>query len=131
MSTTPSSHRESSAVLIVEDEPSIRELVADVLCNEGYPVLEAQDGLQAIHALERHRTRVGVVLLDMMLPHVDGVGVLRYLAERGANVPVVAMSASAQELAKATPAGAQTTLPKPFDLDRLLDTVARYCSCQS
>jgi DNA-binding response OmpR family regulator len=119
-------------VLVVEDEPAVRELVADFLRDEGYAVEEARDGAEAIRTLDRHcqrKERVCAVLLDMMLPRVDGVGVLRHLTAAGARVPVVAMSASREHLAAALAAGAQMVVPKPFDLDRLLSAVTSNCAC--
>ena len=120
-------------VLVVEDEPPVRELVTDFLRGEGYEVAEASDGAEAIRALATYRPPTGHfcgVLLDMMLPRVDGVGVLLHLAESGVATPVVAMSASGEHLVAAAAAGAKATLAKPFDLDHLLAVVARYCPCQ-
>src|SRR3954452_409189 len=81
-------------VLVVEDEPAVRDLVADLLREEGYQVVEARDGAEAIRRLDlpkRHADHLCGVLLDMMLPRVDGLGVLHLLAAMGADVPVVAM----------------------------------------
>ena len=119
-------------VLVVEDEPAVREMVADFLRDEGYAVEEARDGAEAIRTLDQHCQRADhlcAVLLDMMLPRVDGVGVLRHLASVGARVPVVAMSASREHLTVALSAGAQMVVPKPFDLDRLLSVVSSNCPC--
>src|SRR5687768_10389401 len=101
-------------ILLVEDEKSLRELAADVLRDEGYQVVEARDGVEAIRALDRQPRDTGfsLVLLDMMLPVVDGLGVLHHLATQGAVPPVVAMSASSCRLAAAQSAGAQATIPK-------------------
>jgi DNA-binding response OmpR family regulator len=68
------------------------------------------------------------VLLDVMLPRLDGVQVLRSLAEQRSAPPVVAMSASPQHLHAAIAAGAEATLSKPFELNELLDIVTHYCS---
>ena len=122
------------AVLVVDDEPAVRELVVGVLSDEGYEVVEAVDGAEAIQALDTQRPPAGhlsVVLLDMMLPRVDGAAVLRHLTERGDSVPVVAMSASPQHLAVAAASGAQVTLAKPFDLAELLTVVERCCAPHS
>jgi two-component system, OmpR family, response regulator MprA len=119
-------------VLLVEDEPAVRDLVADFLREEGYEVEEVRDGAEAIRSLDTHHHRADhlcAVLLDMMLPRVDGVGVLRYLATMGDEVPVVAMSASREHLKSALAAGARTTVPKPFDLDRLLAAMHTNCTC--
>jgi CheY-like chemotaxis protein len=121
----------SASVLVVEDEPSVRGLIADALGGEGYSVVQAADGVEAMRLLEEHRPppdRLCLVLLDMMMPRADGNSVLRYLATLDSYVPVVAMSANRQLLATAADAGAQATLPKPFDLDVLLGVVARNCS---
>jgi two-component system, OmpR family, response regulator MprA len=117
-------------ILLVEDEPAVRELLADVLSAEGYRVLQARDGAEAIQTLDGMPpdTDFSLVLLDMMLPMVDGLGVLDHLASQGVVSPVVAMSARADSLAAAQSAGAQATIPKPFELDVLLNVVARYCA---
>jgi CheY-like chemotaxis protein len=119
-------------VLVVEDEPAVRELVTEVLRDEGYEVAEARDGAEAIRVLEQRRspTRFCAVVLDMMLPRMDGVSVLRRLRDRGADVPVVAMSASSAHLALAEAAGARTTVAKPFDVDLLLGAVLSSCRHQ-
>jgi len=117
-------------VLVVEDEPAIRDFLADALRLEGYQVLGAEDGLQAVEMLDRQilpSDQPCAVLLDMMLPRVDGLDVLQHLDERGCQVPVVAMSASREHLAAAQAAGADAVLTKPFDLDHLLDVVVRFC----
>jgi CheY-like chemotaxis protein len=117
-------------VLVVEDDPFVRELVGDVLRDEGYTIVEATDGLEAIRMLDEHRpppNQLCLMLLDMMLPHTDGVGVLCHLRQLGDYVPVVAMSASTAQLAAAAQAGAKTTIAKPFDWDAVLDVVAHHC----
>src|SRR5947209_7482999 len=129
---TQPSAAQPHTVLLVEDEPAVRDLVADFLREEGYEVEEARDGAEAIRSLDVHHHRANhlcAVLLDMMLPRVDGVGVLRHLATVGAAVPVVAMSASREHLTAALAAGARTTVPKPFDLDRLLSAMHTNCTC--
>ena len=118
-------------VLVVEDEPPVREFLTDLLRDEGYEVVEARDGAEAIHVIEQRHPpsdSLSLILLDMMLPKIDGLGVLRHLAAMGAFLPVVAMSASDSHLTLAQHTGAQTVVPKPFDLDQLLDAVARYCA---
>jgi CheY-like chemotaxis protein len=120
----------TSTVLIVDDDRSIRDLLNMALEQEGYTVVEAADGAQAVKLLEQHQppsAQLCLVLLDMMLPNGDGVDVLHHLASLGAYVPVVAMSASSLHLQAALAAGARATLPKPFDLDGLMDAVQRNC----
>jgi CheY-like chemotaxis protein len=117
-------------VLVVEDDPGIRELVTMALEDEGFQVEEARDGAAAIQAINEPRPlaeRLCLILLDMMLPKADGLEVLSHLSAQGCYIPVVAMSANRQKLAAAEQAGAQETLPKPFELDDLLGVVGRCC----
>ena len=118
-------------ILVVEDEPAVRDLVREILRAEGYVVEVARDGVQAVQVLERRAAGDGapaVVLLDMMLPRLDGVGVLRHLADHGPHVPVIAMSANRLLLDAALGAGACSALPKPFELDDLVTVVEQHCS---
>ena len=122
-------------ILLVEDEPAVRELTADILREEGYNVVEARDGLEALQVIDEHvpfSEHAAVVLLDLMLPKVSGLQVLTHLRQsKDAATPVVAMSASGAHLSQAAMAGANATLAKPFDLGSLLDVIARYCPPQS
>jgi CheY-like chemotaxis protein len=122
-------------ILLVEDEPAVRELTADILRDEGYDVVEARDGLEALQVIDEHvpfSEHAAVVLLDLMLPKVSGLQVLTHLRQTNDGAtPVVAMSASGAHLSQAAMAGANATLAKPFDLSSLLDVIARYCAPQS
>jgi len=118
------------AILLVEDDPLLREMLGELLRYEGYQVFEAADGGAAIAALAERRpppASLGLVILDMMLPVADGVQVLAALAGWGSFVPVVAVSADGHQLRRAADAGADATLPKPYDLDLLLAVVERNC----
>jgi two-component system, NtrC family, response regulator AtoC len=119
----------TALALVVEDEDSARELLTEVLWHEGYATVEARDCRQAIEVLDELILPSDipcVVLLDMMLPQASGLGVLDHLKERGADLPVVAMSGSGPALAAARAAGTQGTLAKPFDLDQLVAMVDSY-----
>jgi len=121
---------QADTVLVAEDDPTIRDVVVTLLRDEGFKVEIAQDGAQAIQAIDSHRpppNRLCLVLLDMMLPNANGLEVLNHLTAHGAYVPVVAMSANHGSLNAATHAGAQATLAKPFELDALAEVVNRYC----
>jgi CheY-like chemotaxis protein len=122
---------EGRAILVVEDDPAIRDMVGEALRDEGYEVVEAPDGGAAITALRERRPTpdaLCLMILDMMLPVADGVEVLRALADLGSYVPVLAVSADRGQLRRAAEAGADATLPKPFDLDRLLAVAERNCA---
>ena len=112
-----------TAVLVVEDEPLLRDLVAEVLRDEGYDVVTAADGREAIDALEQERPQL--VLMDVMMPTLDGRAAYRAMRARPdlPAVPVVLMSAAVgPERLDPT---ISAFLPKPFDLDDLLALVAR------
>ncbi len=113
--------------LVVEDESMIRELIVEFLEEEGFAVREAADGAQAIQMIDRQHADYCVVLLDLMLPKVSGVEVLRHLEQVDHSVPVVAMSASREHLAEAVRAGATMAVPKPFDIADLLAVMTRHC----
>jgi CheY-like chemotaxis protein len=120
----------AALALVVEDEDAARELVTEVLWDEGYSTVEARDCRQAIEILDELILPADipcVVLLDMALPQASGLGVLDHLKERGADLPVVAMSASVPALAAARSAGTQATLAKPFDLNQLVAVLENCC----
>jgi CheY-like chemotaxis protein len=110
-------------VLLVEDDPDIRDIVQDVLEAEGYDVVPASHGRQALEFLNdvRNTEPPALVILDMMMPLVDGRHVLEAIRsdETLSSVPVVVMSAVAHE----KPLGAAAFLRKPFSLDTLFDAV--------
>ncbi len=114
------------AILLVEDEPSIRTFMSSALRDEGYAVVEALDGAAAVRTLDAPPAPLCLVLLDMMIPIVSGLQVLQHIHGLGSYVPVVAMSASSRHLVAATTAGASAVLAKPFELERLLALVADY-----
>jgi two-component system phosphate regulon response regulator PhoB len=121
------------SVLVVEDDAPIRELIQDVLTEEGFNVVTAEDGAQAIQILQQLRPleeHFCVIFLDLMLPKVAGHDVLRYLHQRGDVVPVVAMSASREHLAQAIIEGAHVAVAKPFEIEDLLALVVRHCPRQ-
>lgn len=110
-------------VLIVEDDPDIREALADLMCSEGYQVELASDGAEAITLLERGGLPCAV-LVDLLMPGIVGQELLEYLRDdaRLASVPVAIVSAS-PELA---PDGYRV-FRKPLDLDALLRFVRTQC----
>src|SRR3954447_15191070 len=121
---------QSPTILVVEDEPVLRDLYADCLQRAAYEVEQASDSGEAIRSLDRHRPppyQISVVLLAMTLPVAGGMAVLHHLAELGNRVPVVAVGACAEQLAAARAAGARETVARPVELADLLTLVARHC----
>lgn len=108
-------------ILIVDDEPMLREAVADALRDEGYVALEGADGREAVELFARERP--DLVLMDVMMPVLDGRQALQLIrsAQPRPPTPVVMMSAAVgPEVLDPSIAG---YLAKPFDLDRLVDLV--------
>lgn len=116
----------SSDILIVDDEIGIRDLLSDILQDEGYTVALAEDAEQARQL--RNQTRPAMVLLDIWMPDCDGITLLKEWAKNGQlNMPVVMMSghASIDTAVEATKIGALDFLEKPIALKKLLSTVER------
>jgi CheY-like chemotaxis protein len=106
-------------VLVVDDEAAIRYTVEDALSEVGYHVATAEHGAQALEEVSRARPHV--ILLDLMMPVMDGWTFLRHCTD----IPVVLMSAS-YNLRSAEPREpVKGILPKPFDLDDLIELIAR------
>lgn len=112
-------------VLIVEDDSTIREVMADALTDEGYLVLQARDGEEALARIESDQP--GLILLDMRLPVLDGWGLARRMREKGLKVPIVIVTATHNTAVWAKEIGAVGYLAKPFDLDDLVKVVQRQC----
>ncbi len=112
-------------VLIVEDDPDLLVVLRVNLTGEGFDTMLASDGRTAIARIESERP--DAVLLDVMLPGIDGWSVLEELNAQGDPVPVVVCSAkkNAQDMARAHELGAVAYLVKPFDIDRLIDAVTQ------
>ena len=102
----------SSNILIVEDDQEINNLICDALKKENYNVVQALDGRQA---LEKYNNNFQLVILDLMLPYVDGIEVLRKIREKS-NLPVIILSAKDEEADKVIglSMGADDYIIKPF-----------------
>jgi len=111
-------------ILVVDDEPAIRALVAKILERAGYPVDTARDGAEAIEKLET--TQYAVIVLDLMMPNIDGYGLIRHLkAQPGTKPAVIVVSAGdSAALRQLDGALVHSIVRKPFDIDVLGDLVA-------
>ncbi|MDQ2808658.1 MAG: response regulator [Chloroflexota bacterium] len=114
-------------LMVVDDEPMIRELCVDMLAGEGYDVITASNGREAVDLATSRR--IDLVLMDIMMPVLDGLTACKMMHEdsRTRNLPVVIMSAAGnvRERMRDVQCLAAAILPKPFDFDELLQTV-RY-----
>jgi CheY-like chemotaxis protein len=111
-------------VLIVDDEPAILETLASVLEDEGYRCLRAEDGKEGLAAVAQERP--DLVISDVMMPGLDGREMLRAMRAdpQIRDIPVIVMSA-ARGLPDIDRLDHDAFLPKPFDIDNMLETVAR------
>lgn len=82
-------------ILVVDDEPQVRQVVADYLERDGYTVRAASTGTEALAEIAKKRP--DLIVLDLMLPEIDGLTVLQRLRKEGDNVPVIVLSARGQE----------------------------------
>lgn len=113
-------------VLVVDDEIGIRELLSEILYDEGYGVHLAENATQARILLEQHRP--DVVLLDIWMPDTDGLTLLKeWVAQDKLTMPVIMMSGhgTIETALEATRIGAVDFLEKPIALKKLLATVAQ------
>lgn len=112
-------------VLIAEDEAAIREFVVINLRRGGYDVTEAEDGARALELYDLCDGDFDVVLLDVMMPNVDGLEVCKQLREKNKNIGIIMLTAKTQEMDKITGlmTGADDYVTKPFSPTELVARV--------
>ncbi len=115
-----------SRLLVVDDEPLVRRWVERVLIEAGYAVDAVDDGIAALNALGRNVYEL--VLTDITMPRMDGLGVLAGAATLDATLPVVLMTGAPPDglVVKANALGAVQILTKPMSLDVIVETVGRW-----
>ena len=87
---------EGTYILVVDDESRMRKLLKDFLSVKGYQILEAEDGEKAIEVFEENKNKIKLILLDVMMPKLDGWSVLRKIRQES-NVPVIMLTARGEE----------------------------------
>ena len=114
-----------SYVLVVDDDPAIRGLVADALRDEGYAVDLAAHGREALDAMRARRP--ATVVLDLMMPVMDGFSFMEacHSEQLCDNVPIVVISAAHDALRRIDEIPVHACVAKPFDLDELIRTIHR------
>lgn len=110
-------------VLVVDDDPDIRDLLVAVLKDDGYEAESARNGREALDLLERWPA--DLVVLDLMMPVMDGWTFAERLREKKLAVPIVVLSAATDVTRHAQRLGAADVVTKPFDIDTLLPRIAR------
>ena len=113
-------------VLVVDDDPAIRGLVADALRDEGYLVDLAAHGREALDAMRARRP--ATVVLDLMMPVMDGFTFMEVCHQQQLcdNVPIVVISAVADAIQRIHEVPVHACIAKPFDLDDLVRTVGQF-----
>ncbi len=112
-------------VLVAEDEASIREFIVINLKRSGYDVVEAADGAEALREYDAHNGDFDVVLLDIMMPEIDGIEVCKQLRKKSQSVGIIMLTAKTQEMDKVTGllVGADDYVTKPFSPAELMARV--------
>ena len=115
----------SETILVVDDEAGIRQSLRGVLADEGYRVIEAEDGRNALQLIGTERP--GLVILDIWMPEMDGIELLRRIRDSHPGTPVIVISGhgNIETAVTATKLGAFDFIEKPFSLDGLLVVVDR------
>lgn len=115
---------EKETILVIDDEKEIRDLIGIYLKNEGYKVIKAADGMEALEVLEKHE--IHLMILDIMMPRLDGIQTCMKIRENK-NMPIIMLSAKAQDMDKilGLGVGADDYVTKPFNP---LELVARVKS---
>lgn len=110
-------------ILIIEDDPSIREILTDLLEIEGYSVLSGANGLEGLHSLQR--SIPDLILMDILMPVMDGYAFRRELLKDDnlKAIPVIAMSAQSQALEKLMTHQLSNFINKPIKLNHLLQSI--------
>jgi CheY-like chemotaxis protein len=116
-------------LLVVEDDQEVRDAIAEVLVDSGYKPVGAANGVEALAALRQGTVRPCLILLDVMMPTMDGWA---FRAEQQRDpalrdIPVVLLSAHTDVRSAAAQMRAAGFLPKPVAIDNLLTTVERFC----
>lgn len=112
-------------VLVIEDEADLRALMADLLQEEGYAVESARDGVEGLRLIAQRMP--DLILLDIKMPVMDGRMFVELLMARyPERAPIVVVTAVESAPRRAAETGAEGWVGKPFDIDRLVQTVERH-----
>jgi PAS domain S-box-containing protein len=127
----PGGHGE--LILVVDDEAAIREVCQMALEAYDYQVLIAEDGIQAVAHYIEHKDEISLVLVDMMMPAMDGATTIRTLQKINPRVKIIAASglASSDQIAIAAQLGVQTFLPKPYTAEELVKLITNVLQTEA
>ena len=86
-----------ATILIVDDESRMRKLIKDFLIQKNFNILEAEDGEKALKVYEENREKIDLILLDVMMPKLDGWSVLRQIRQENKEIPIIMLTARSEE----------------------------------
>ena len=113
-------------VLVVDDDEAIRKLIAAILRRRSFTVDTVANGEEALRKLAEHR--YSLMLLDLMMPKVDGYTVIERVREQKIDVEIVVVTAAGASQVNAIDRNlVRTVISKPFDVTQLVDVVTRVC----
>ena len=123
----------SPTVCVVDDDVDIRDILCDVLRFEGYDVLLASDGIEALERLRALDHPCCLILLDLMMPRMNGWEFRREQLEDPAlaSIPVLLLTGAGGAAKTAEDLNTKGTLQKPVELDSLLEAVAENCNASA
>ena len=115
-------YEQRQCILIADDEERILRALKDLLGAKGFHVLTAGDGRMALELCDQYREQIDLVLLDVMMPELDGFTVLREIRGQNPGLPVIILTARGEEYdqLQGFQSGADDYIPKPFSTDLLL-----------
>ena len=116
----------SNCILIVDDELRMRKLIKDFLSAKGYSILEAEDGEKALEVFENNKNKISLILLDVMMPKLDGWSVLRQIRQES-KVPIIMLTARGEEQDElfGFELGVDEYISKPFSPKILVEAILK------
>ncbi|MTT30975.1 response regulator [Terrilactibacillus sp. BCM23-1] len=119
------------AILIVDDQFGIRILLNEIFQKEGYQTYTASNGVQALEIVQEYHP--DLVILDMKIPGMDGLEILKRIKEKESDIKVIIMTAygELEKIKQAIESGAITHFAKPFDIDDVLNAVKKELPLKS
>ncbi len=119
----PASHPTGGCILLVDDDPSVRESLRELLTGEGYTVVPAENGDQALELV--NQSPIDLVLLDLNMPSKNGWDTFEALTNGHPFIPVIIVTARPNQYFMALNAGAGALMEKPMDIPALLQTMEK------
>ena len=117
---------ENLTILVVDDEARMRKLIKDFLVKKNFNILEAEDGEKALEIYNKNKNNINLILLDVMMPKVDGWSVLKKIREENKSIPIVMLTAKSEEQDELLgfELGVDEYISKPFSPKILVARVA-------